>query len=125
MKAFFLTGEQIVKLKTLAEAVCPQYLLRATQYDGSFIDIDGTPEHKKFTWWYVSDGKGELMGWFEFCMTEVSRVVVAKYAHQTNQSESWSHRLIMQKIGHELPKVNPIDTLYELWTNPEAYVEGL
>lgn len=125
MKAFFLAGAHVAKLKELAEAICPQYLLRATQYESNFLDKDETLERKTFTWWYVSDGKGELIGWFEFCMTEAARFVVKEYSHVNNQSLSWSHRMIMQKLGHDLPEVNPIDTLHDLWKNPQTYVEGL
>lgn len=120
MKAFQLTKEQIAKLTELVKAISPSYKLQATSYDGSFVE-----GHKHFTWWYVSDGESELIGWFEFCMTELSGFVVKEYAQANNQQLSWSHRLIMQKLGHELPSHNPIDTLYEIFKNPNGYTQGL
>lgn len=120
MKGFQLSGEQIAKLEELVKAISLHYKLKVTYYDASFLT-----GHKKFTWWYVTNGKDEVIGWFEFCFTEGARFVVERYAAQVRQSQSWAHRLIMQKLGHDLPQTNPIDTLYELWKKPDTYVEGL
>ncbi len=121
MKAFSITGEQVAKLKELVEAVCPQYLLRATQHQGSFLS-----GHKTFNWWYISDGESELIGWLEFCLRFVTPMVAERYSkHHVVCTGSWALHMISQKLAHEIETINPIDTLYDIFKNPNGYAQGL
>jgi hypothetical protein len=115
MKAIQLTGEQLRKLDVLAQEVAPYFECRVRQ------SASMPPRY------YIYDAlEDEWYPWLEFCFTILSSMIAKKYIeHHMDCTESWAKRMILQKLAHEIETHNPIDTLYEIMTNPGAYAQGM
>jgi hypothetical protein len=47
------------------------------------------------------------------------------HGRQPYTTPNWSEHMVRQKIINELPTVNPIDTLYDIWKHPDKYAQTL
>jgi hypothetical protein len=114
MKRIQLTEEQQKRLDFLAKEVAPHF--------GTMLGHGYGLDH-----WYVMNWiDEEEIPWLEFCFTHLVDLAAHRYidAH-IDCTLSWAIRMIAQKLVHEMNKINPIDTLYELCIHPEDYKQTL
>jgi hypothetical protein len=65
------------------------------------------------------------VGWLETCLYHILPVVAEHHGKQPFTTPNWSLHMVKQKIINDLPNINPIDTLYDIWKNPEKYSQDL
>lgn len=122
MVPFKLTEEQVQKLGSLANAIAPHFLVQCGYYHCSFAS-----GHKDIPIWYVVDSKDEKhWSWLEFCMRYMVDYAAHVYInHHIDTTFSWAKHMISQKVAHEIETINPIDTLYDIYINPNNYKQSL
>jgi hypothetical protein len=109
-----LSGGQEKKLEAMVLALVPNLI--GYHYENEYLSL------------YVdkSDAHYEFIHWLEFCFTFLAPKIAAQYVrHHISTTPQWAEYMVLQKIAHEIHKVNPIDILHDIWINPGEYKQSL
>ena len=63
--------------------------------------------------------------WLELCFFYLITEVAELHGKQPYSTPSWSTHMVKQRVVDNMPTVNPIDTLYDIWLHPEKYSQSL
>lgn len=69
-------------------------------------------------------GRGSIH-WFELCVTHIAEKVAQEFAKQPFGTHSYAKFYIVQALFSQLYHKHPIDFLYDMWKNPQAYAQNL
>lgn len=114
MKPIELNEDQRRKIEDMFSGLFSEYL-----------NIKSIPRYYPNITVWLSAGDWHNFSWLELCLYHLLPKIAEEHGKQPFTTPNWSEHMIRQKIINELPQVNPVDILYDIWKHPEKYAPEL